>query len=161
MARTVKRPTTSWEYVLKADRTLPEEEQTRFTLRPMAYLERAAVLDDFQPSDPTIGGQDGGTSRIWRNAWKIALNHIVAVENFPVGAPQPWPESRGAKMAYLDLLDNDDILEIGNEVWSRSGLGIDGETIKNSSPPEHISRSGGGSEVETSTTATPAQNGPP
>lgn len=160
MAKAVKRPAESWVYVLKGDRALPEEEQSRFTLRPMTYFERAAVLDDFLRSDTSTGGQDAGASRVYRNAWAIALNHIASVENFPVGTPAPWPESRAEKVSYLGMLENDDVLEIGNEVWSRSGMGIDGETIKNSLPPEPISRSGGDSAAAISTTAMPVQTGP-
>lgn len=160
MAKAKKRPAEAWVYVLRTDRALPLEQQSRFTLRPMTYAERAGVLDDFLRTETAADGAKIETSRVYRNAWELALEHIVSVENFPVGAADPWPQGREARVQYLDLLDNDDLLEIGNEVWTRSGLGIDGDAIKNSSAPELTSRSGDTSADQSSTTAPPAPSSP-
>lgn len=153
MAKAKKRPAEAWTYILKSDRALPQEEQSRFTLRPMTYVERAALLDDLQRTDIERDGRVIETMRVHRNAWALALAHIVAVENFPAGEPQPWPEDRAAREHYMDQIDNDDVLEIGNEIWTRSGLGIEAPEIKNSSPPGLTSISGGISAGQASTTA--------
>jgi hypothetical protein len=158
MAKTVKRSAESWIYVLKADRTLDPSEQTRFTLRPMTHAERAATMDD---AARTLTTSEGVVSvgRFHQNAYEIALRHIVSIENFPIGAPQPWPKDADERARYLDQLDDDDIVEVGDEVWRRSRLGADTAAVKNSLPPELTSNSGGSSATATSTTAPPAPSG--
>lgn len=147
MAKAKKRPAESWTYVLEADRALDAAQQSRFVLSPMTYAERAAIRDDL------LRGE-GNVSKVFRNAGTIAIEHLVSIENFPAGEPQPWPADRAARERYLELLDDDDVLEIGNEIWTRSALGYrdkdteplrDGDVAKNSSTPEPTSSSGGSS----------------
>lgn len=140
----------SWTYITQADRALPKEEQTRFVLSPMPWDERDRARDALS-SDVVVH----------RQARQMALEHIVAVENFPVGAPAPWPTGRAARETYLNTLDDGDVLEIGNEVWARSTLGADEESLKNSFTPERTSASGVSSAESSSTTAPSAPSSPP
>lgn len=143
MAKAVKRPPESWIYVLKADRALPERERSVFTLSPMTYAERAAVRDDMARSSSTVN----------RTAGELALAHIVSIMNFPAGETKAWPADHDARVAYLELLDDDAVVELGDEIWARSALGYrdpakpeqaerDGDQIKNSSTPAGTSPSG-------------------
>lgn len=150
MAKAKKRPTEAWTYVLEADRSLDPSEQSRFVLAPMTYAQRAAVRDGMTQGD-----------RVYRSAGEIALDHILSIENFPSDDPRPWPAEREERRKYLELLDDDDVLEIGNEVWARSTLTYraqpsdaprDGDTVKNSSRPELTSNSGATSEKTQSST---------
>lgn len=140
----------SWTYVTKADRALPKEEQTRFVLSPMTWAERDRARDAL--SSDTV---------VHRQARQLALDHIVSIENFPVGGPLPWPADRAARESYLNTLDDGDVLEVGNEVWTRSTIGADEEPLKNFSTPERISASGESSPASISTTAASAPSSPP
>lgn len=161
MAKAKKRPAEAWTYVLKADRTLPLDQQSRFTLRPMVYAERAMVQDDFLRSETRPDGTRVDISRVYRNAGEIALEYIVSIENFPAGAAQAWPATRAERERYLEMLDDEQVLELGNETWIRSSMGIDGDAIKNVSTPEPTLRSGDTSGASTSTIAPPAPSSPP
>lgn len=159
MAKQAKRAAESWVYVLEADRTLPPEEQTRFTLKPMTQSERARFVDDLVRTSVAEDGSQTVMRRTQQNALELCLTHIERVENFPAGsngASQQWPKSRSDRERYLDQLSDDDVMEVGNEVYVRSTAGPD---AKNSSPPVPTSRSGGESGGATSTTAPPAQTG--
>jgi hypothetical protein len=151
MARKNRCVAESWIYVTKADRELPKDQQSRFTLSPMTAAERDVAQD-------TLSSGAAGTREYAR---KIARDHIVSVENFPVGEPKPWPEKSADREAYLATLHDDDVLAIGNEVWVRSSLGADEEPLKNSSTPERTSASGASSAASSSTTAPSAPSSPP
>lgn len=141
MAKAIKRPAESWSYVLRADRELEESERSIFVLAPLTYAERAAMRDDVLR---------GKTDRVYREAGDVFLSHVVSIENFPGGNPVPWPSDRDARVRYLELLDDLHVLEVGNEIWARSSIGEDEDTLKNFSPLELTSSSG------ESSTATPA-----
>jgi hypothetical protein len=151
----------SWTYVLLSDRTLPPDQQTRFTLRPMTAPERDQVRDNLSWTQLHIDGAHTRVNRTRQSARAIALNHIAGIDNFPVGAPQSWPKDRDAQARYLDMLEDGDVLEIGNEVFDRSTLGPDEGDIKNSSTPERTSASGASSQGDISTTAPSAPSSPP
>jgi hypothetical protein len=151
MARKNRCIAEAWTYVTKADRELPKDQQSRFTLSPLISTERDLLRDEMVNDDRTFGS-------IYTRGRKLALDHIVSVENFPVGEPKPWPEKRSEREAYLSLLDDDDVLEIGNEVWARSTLGPEDKELKNSSTPERTSASGEPSPDRTSTTAASAES---
>jgi hypothetical protein len=107
MARQVKRQTENWTYVLEADRALPEAEQTKFTLKPLNPNERDRIIDGFSSTvtlrDGTKEVHDHGRELSGR----LPITHVVAIDNFPVGAPKPWPEDR-------------DVRELGTEIWNKS-----------------------------------------
>ena len=155
MAKLKKRPPESWTYILQSDRALPIEQQSRFVLSPLTHAERAAVRDGAARILHLEDGSVQSIDRTHQNAYAIVLDHVVSIENFPAGASQPWPAKRDDRMRYLEQLDDDDVLELGNEVWLRSSLGPDEASIKNSSPPEHTSSSGAPSLAMTPSIAAP------
>lgn len=133
MAKRIKRLTESWLYIPRADRDLAPELQSAFRLRPMAQAERTVARDDVAR---TVIQEDGSQMIVGRErqvAVSICVNHIVDAQNFPAGAPDPWPVERSARLAYLESMDDELVREIGNEVFTRSTIG---EPEKNSSPPE-------------------------
>jgi hypothetical protein len=120
MARQVKRQTENWTYVLEADRALPEAEQTKFTLKPLNPNERDRIIDGFSSTvtlrDGTKEVHDHGRELSGR----LPITHVVAIDNFPVGAPKPWPEDRDERIAYLAQMDDRDVRELGTEIWNKS-----------------------------------------
>ena len=124
MAKKKSRPAESWTYLLVSDRELPIEEQSRFTLSPLTQAERAAIQDDLARTHVATDGSKSVVARTRRQGLSIALDHIVAIENFPAGAPQPWPKDREGRETYLEMLDDDFVQEIGNEVFERSSVGV-------------------------------------
>jgi hypothetical protein len=154
MAKALKRPAESWIYILTSDRALEEREQSRFLLSPMTFAERAAIKDDMIRSS---------VERVYRSAGDIVLAHIVSIDNFPAGEPQPWPKKHEDRERYRELLDDDQVLELGNEIFIRSSLGYrveetdapkDGDILKNSPTPEATSTSG--ASPTTTPSSTPA-----
>lgn len=135
MAKAAKRPAEAWTYVLKADRALEPSQRSVFTLAPMTYAQRAVINDSM-----VLSALDD--SRVYRTAGEMVLSHIASIENFPAGEPQPWPADRASRERYLEMLEDGAVLELGNEIWSRSALGKDEEPLKNSSAPEPMSSSG-------------------
>jgi hypothetical protein len=151
MAKKQQRPVGTWRYILRAERTLPPEEQTVFVLRPLTQLERADVKDNMVRIHHQA---DGGVMKQQRDARilvELCTSHIHAVENFPVGGtPEPWPDDPAARLAYLDFLDDADVQEVGDEIWVRSSIG---QPEKNSSPPRPTSSSDDALAENDSTTA--------
>jgi hypothetical protein len=129
MAKQKRRAAECWKYVLLRDRELPVEEQTTWLLRPLTQVERAEGRDNMARIQATPGGGTATITRTHRLTLDLALSNIDAVENFPAGNAVPWPVDREARLAYLDMLDDDDVKEIGNEIWVHSAIGDD---VKNS-----------------------------
>lgn len=128
----ITRSAESWRYIPAADRALPPEQQTVFRLRPMTASERANAYDELTR---TVIDPDGSTTivrRMRQVALVLCLNHIEAVENFPAGAGVPWPDTREARLTYLDGFDDVLVEEIGNEIYDHSATGA---PEKNSLPP--------------------------
>jgi hypothetical protein len=151
MAKKQQRPVGTWRYILRAELTLPPEEQTVFVLRPLTQLERADVKDNMVRIHHQA---DGGVMKQQRDARilvELCASHIHAIENFPVGGtPEAWPDEPAARLAYLDQLDDADVQEVGDEIWVRSAIGL---PEKNSSPPRPTSSSVGALAENDSTTA--------
>jgi hypothetical protein len=143
MARTIRRSAESWTYILLADRGLPVAEQTVFTLRPLTAADRAAFHDEIETEHTLPGGDTIVPNRVRRTALRIAVQQIERVANYPIGAPEAWPDGDDARARYLDQLPDADVLELGNEVWARGQLGIDRDAVGKSSPPGHTPASGG------------------
>lgn len=129
MATKIARPAESWPYVLKIDREAPSEQQSRFVLRPMTQGERAAMRDEIARVHREKDGARSVISRTNRVGVEIALAHIVSIENFPAGAPQPWPADAADREKYLEMLGDSWLQEIADEVWEKSTAGDD---VKNS-----------------------------
>jgi hypothetical protein len=159
MAKSVKRPAESWTYMLASDRALPLEQQTRFTLRPMTIGERAAAWDDLVRELRNDDGTRTLLRRTRQQGVELAIRHIVSIENFPVGAAQPWPADAEQRARYLELLEDRDVSELADEIWKRSN-GVD-DSAKNFLPPERTSDSGGASPaIQSSTAASDAISNP-
>lgn len=122
MAMKMKRPASSWTYVLSVDEDKPVEEQSRFLLRPLTVSERAAIRDDIARVHTAADGSQVTTTRTYGQGIEIVLEHVVSIENFPAGAPEPWPEAIAERRRYLEGLDDAWIQEIANEVWAKSTI---------------------------------------
>lgn len=131
----------TWEYVPKADRNLPTEEQTTFVLKPLTQLERMEMWD----SSSWIEHDEAGRSVIRRRSFELArevcLSHISEVKNFPAREPlhdpgdastvigygaadhsEEWPKDEAQRIKYLEQMDDFVILELGNEIRDHSSL---------------------------------------
>jgi hypothetical protein len=153
MAKMKSRAAASFPYVLIGDRDLPPEQQTQFVLRPLTVDEHAAAHDGLVR---TLVDKDGNrtiVNRTRQQAVSLALEHIVSIENFPVGAPQPWPDERERRRDYLGMLMPADLQELGGVLFHRAEVG---DEEKNFSPPARTSASGDNSSAQTPTTAPPA-----
>src|SRR4051812_17488062 len=107
----------SWTYVLVGDRALDPDQQTRFTLRPVAAGDRDRIRDNLSWTQIHSDGGQTRVNRTRQTARTLVLDHLASVDNFPVGAPQPWPKDRADRDQYLAMLDDDDIEELGDEIW--------------------------------------------
>lgn len=131
----------SWRYVPRADRQLPPEEQTTFTLTPLIQGERLRVWDDASWIRQERNGEQILQPRSYQAALELCVEHIADVENFPAkvkdptsgtygyapNAPKPFPVAgtREQKLLYLDEFDDLIILEVGNEIRDKSTLDSD------------------------------------
>lgn len=124
MAKLIKRMVESWTYVPIADRALEAGEQTAFRLSPLSQAELFAVTDDLQRTIIEPDGTQVITSRERQTALRLCLSHIASVENFPVGAPQPWPEEREKRRVFLEQFDHELVRELGDEIYGKSRIGV-------------------------------------
>lgn len=123
MSEAKKRVAGSWTYVPLADRALPPEKQTVFTLSPLDGAERERAADE---SIQRVLDRDGNirvVSRMRSVAREIVLTHVTSIERFPASAPKAWPADMEARKKYLEDMDDDLVFEVGNHIWERSALG--------------------------------------
>jgi hypothetical protein len=127
MATQRKRSAETWRHVLTRDLGLPPEEQTTFVLRPLTQVERAEARDNLARIHALPDGATATVTRTHRLSLDLVLSNTVAVENFrnDKGVVLPWPEERDARLVYLDGLEDEDVKEVGNEIWVHSTLGGD------------------------------------
>jgi hypothetical protein len=80
--------------------------------------------DDGYWSQIEANGRRTLNSRSFQQAHALVISQLLATENFPLDAPKQWPVdgSRSDKEAYLELLDDMDVYEIGNAIRDRSIL---------------------------------------
>jgi hypothetical protein len=134
MAKKANRDVEQFSYVLAADQQLPVEEQSSFKFRPLTQGERMRVLDGMEVVvlDPTGGRQVKPCGM--QQAYEAVLLTLVAVGNFPIGEPAPYPVEKGrdVRALYIDQLADADVFELGMYVIDRSTLG---PPEKNSSTP--------------------------
>jgi hypothetical protein len=124
MAKAKKRGAGSWTYVLYADRELPDEQQSRFILRPLTGAERDYVTDNSWRIVTMPNGSIERVSRMRTVARELVLTNLQSVERFPIDQPVAWPATRAEREKYLDdHLDDEDVFEIGNQIYERSSLG--------------------------------------
>lgn len=139
MAKAKQRSAESFRYVLVGDRELPPEQQTTFVLNPLTGPERARVRDEAVVTVVAPTGERRIIDRTYQQSRETVQAHLVSIENFPLGAPKAWPTKLSEQAAYMDLFDDGDLLELHNELFTRSWLGDD---AKNFSEPEPMSGSG-------------------
>jgi hypothetical protein len=137
MAKAVKRATAgSWTYTLKRDEGATLDERSEFVLRQLNGAERAAVMDNLSRRRTLPDRSVETAQRTRQEARAMCLSHIEAVKNFPAGDPKPWPDSIEDRETYLELLDDDDVYELGNEIYAHSVMdGERGKAVGESSPP--------------------------
>jgi hypothetical protein len=124
MPKRTKRQVESWWYVLVSEREKPKEEQSRFLLKPLTQAERMRVWDDHNWVTVSPDGASSINARGLQQAHALVVSNLLKTENFPLDAPEAWPEkgSRGEKETYLEMLDDMDVFEIGNEIRNKSVL---------------------------------------
>lgn len=137
MAKAVKRAQAgSWTYVLQRDKATPLEEQSGFTLRQLTGAERDALIDNLARRRTLRDGTVETMQRSRQEARELCLSCIVSIDRFPSEGPQPWPADAEAREQYLEMLDDDDVYEIGNAIYAHSTLnGERGQAVGESSPP--------------------------
>lgn len=123
MAKVKKRVAGSWSYVLLGDRSLPPDQQSVFVLRPLTGAERERVVDEVSQRIYQADGSVRVISRMRTIARELVLSHVESIERFPVGAPKAWPKEPDERQRYLEDMDDDDVFEVGNEIFNRSALG--------------------------------------
>lgn len=119
MPKRVHRSAEAFTYVLMDDRKLPLAEQSRFRLKPLTQAEKLAVLDGLNWVDVREDGTSEVMPRAFQQALELVLTHLESTENFPSDGPEPWPgvsAPRAKRVAYLEMLDEMDVYELGNEI---------------------------------------------
>lgn len=101
---------TTIRYVPREDRALSPDEQTTFLLTPLTLDERAGAYDTISTTVLDSSGTQTQKSGVWRQSVELFVTHVVAIENFPAGAPEPWPATRAERLRYMEQID---ILIIG------------------------------------------------
>ena len=139
MARQIKRSPESFTYVLQADRELSADQQTRFTLKPLTTAERHSLFERNTERIQQANGDVRLVAHTISLAREVCLEHIEAIDRFPVDRPEPWPAKSKERQAYLEQFADTDLAEIYGVLFERSWLGDD---VKNSSSPEPTSSSG-------------------
>lgn len=167
MAQKAQRPAAAWWFTLRREHGLPAEEATRFLLDPLTGPERMDVWDKLAGRAALDGQQL--QPQTFRTARELCIAKIRDIQNFPsmrknpdgtyTDQAEPYPVlgTRDDKAAYIDQLDEFDIVEIGHEIRDQSSLS---PQLKNSSPPKPTSVSPGASAAMTSTDARSAQPAP-
>jgi hypothetical protein len=124
MPNATKRQVESWWYVLLSEREKPAQEQSKFLLKPLTQAERMRVWDDHNWVTVDKDRNSAVISRGLQQALSLCISQLAEVQNFPLDGPKPWPlgGSRMEKEKYLEMLDDMDILEIGNAIRDKSTL---------------------------------------
>jgi hypothetical protein len=127
MPNAVKRQTESWWYTLHSERGKPKDQQSRFRLKPLTQAERMRVWDDHNWVTVKADGESAVNSRGLQQAHALVISNLLEVENFPLDGPKAWPVegNRKEKEAYLELLDDMDVFEIGNAIREKSTLEVE------------------------------------
>lgn len=119
------RPTGTTRYVPLDDRRLPPEEQTVIYYRPLTAGQRAEAYDGLSVSEIAVDGKLLQRNCGWQVHRELCLTQIERVDNFPPGAPEPWPTDRAAREAYLDRIDDLVVNEIGVAIREGSMMPAD------------------------------------
>lgn len=118
MPKRVHRSAEAFTYVLLADRGLPADQQSRFRFRPLTVGEKLAALDGLNWVSVAADGTREVMPRAFVQSLQLVLEHLESAENFPTDEPRAWPAngSEEQQLEYLGMLDELDLLELGNEI---------------------------------------------
>lgn len=114
-------PTQTFDYVLRADRELPAEEQTVWKLRGLSHRERAQVEDNLA----TQGGDGQLSFRIGSQRLEILKAGLLGFENFLDAEGRPVPFDRQGAAVHdrtLDRIAEADATELANAITARNSL---------------------------------------
>jgi len=119
-------------YVLKSERDLPADGQTRWNIRPLKWRERADVQDgvivtEISMMGPKTGQRSGIMKHLSGTQARLALEKgLISVENLlgPDGSPVAYHQTLdpARKEEVLDSLDPEWTKEIAEEILRMSGL---------------------------------------
>ncbi len=138
------------QYVLKADRDLPENEQTIFWLRPLKNHEKARMLDSSARGLVKGGTRDEERRYSYNlNAIDVVATALVRVERFVDADDQVRDFAFNGKVPadFLDKLELKDIGELFSEVIGGTEMTEDEE--KNSERPSGSRTMSNGRPAET------------
>jgi hypothetical protein len=126
-----KRAVGSWAFIPAADRELPAAEQTRIWCRQLTQEERMYAWDNLNWTQRDTEGNVVILPRTFTLARELCIAAIESIENFPAGDPKPWPKDGSAdeKMAYLNMMDDYEMLRIGQAIRNKALLE---DEVKNS-----------------------------
>jgi hypothetical protein len=133
VARTKREPV---DYVLLADRELPQEERTVWKLRPLSAVERADIDDHMGSIDPETGTFVAHTGTMILKALVVGLVGVDNLLDEDGGVvefsdyPKPKRTGKGISSVktnwpFLDLLDADIRRELAGEIMQGSFLTSD------------------------------------
>lgn len=127
MPNATKRQVEAWWYVLASERNRPQAEQSRFKVKPLTQAQRMRIWDDHNWVTVDKEGQRAITSRGLQQAHELCVSQLLEVQNFPLEGPTPWPVdgSKGEKEAYLEMLEDIDVFEIGDAIRTKSTLEVE------------------------------------
>ena len=131
MPNATKRQVEAWWYVLVSEREKPMNEQSKFLLKPLTQGERMRVWDDSSWVAIAKDGSRSITARGFQQAHEILMSNLVETQNFPLDGVKAWPAngSGADREAYLEMLADLDVFELGDVIRNRSTLGPE---VKNS-----------------------------
>lgn len=120
------------EYVLEFEKEAPEEEKTKWFIRPLKWRERAEVQDgvivtEINVMGPKTGGQQGLMRHLSGTQSRLAVEKgLEKVENLlgPNGEVIKYEKKMDPKYReqVLDSLDPSWTKEIGDKILKMSGL---------------------------------------
>lgn len=120
----------NWKFTFPSEEQNPPERQTVVVCRQLTQAERMLAWDNL---NWTARDAQGGVTllpRTFRLARELCLLAIESIENFPEGAPKPYPTNGTdeEKSAYLDQFPDLELLKIGQAIRNRATLE---EEVKN------------------------------
>lgn len=118
--------TENWWYTPVHDVALPAEDQSAFKFRPLTKAEQMHALDNMEVEIADGRSQERQLRfRSFQQAYQMLLACLVEARNFPAGEPVEYSAdaSREKREAFLELMPNALIYELGHHVFDRSTLG--------------------------------------
>ncbi len=126
MAKKVIGQSEQWWYTPHGDLELVAEEQSAFKFRPLTKAEQMHALDNMEVEVVDARSSERQLRfRSFQQAYQIVLACLTEARNYPAGEPVEYvvDVSREKREAYLELMRNALIYELGHHVFDRSTLG--------------------------------------